>query len=357
MKKFFSSVFLLFTILLFSASTSAQESNFQFYGNVRLAHIGNDTEASGLGGDNTLLRIRPGVKYFFNENHSFSGRLVYLVSKEAEPFEFTIKANGNRQLAYGSLSFDEFYYQYTKEDFLLKMGRFQKSISVLSNAGRSHLRFQSNANFVHWSDGLYLKKGLNSEWFGEAIIEYQNRDALSFPYKANLNYGNSEHNFNYYLGAENRTRDQNNIIQKGFGIFFAPNAYSKPDGFSTYVALASRITFDFPAEDVLKGGSFRIVGELGQNLNTEFKNGTSAVTSFGINKYAEKHELMVEFASTDSQWLTASPYGVNSEEIEIRYRFIFRSDLNFDIRYRIRESRSDIVPTQYSTFLRATYSF
>ncbi|CAN0284623.1 unnamed protein product, partial [Chrysoparadoxa australica] len=153
MKKFFSSVFLLFTILLFSASTSAQESNFQFYGNVRLAHIGNDTKASGLGGDNTLLRIRPGVKYFFNENHSFSGRLVYLVSKEAEPFEFTIKANGNRQLAYGSLSFDEFYYQYTKEDFLLKMGRFQKSISVLSNAGRSHLRFQSNANFVHWSDG------------------------------------------------------------------------------------------------------------------------------------------------------------------------------------------------------------
>lgn len=66
---------------------------------------------------------------------------------------------------------------------------------------------------------------------------------------------------------------------------------------------------------------------------------------------------MVEFASTDSQWLTASPYGVNSEEIEIRYRFIFRSDLNFDIRYRIRESRSDLVPTQYSTFLRTTYSF
>ncbi len=335
----------------------AQDKNYEFYGNVRIAHIGSDTEADGIGGDNTLLRIRPGIRYMFNENHSFSGRLAYLVSKDLEPFEFTIKANGNRQLAYGSLSLDEFYYQYQQDDLLLKAGRFQKSINVLSNAKRSQLRFQSNANFVHWTDGLYLKKGLSDDWFGEAIIEYQNRDAVSYPYQANLTFGNAEHNLNYYFGVENQTRDQNNIIQKGFGILLIPNAYLKQSGYTTYAAFSSRIAFDFPAEDALNGGSIRVAGELGQNLNTDFSDGTSAIISAGINNFAERHEFMVELASTDSQWLTATAFGVNSEEIEFRYRFFYDANLNFDIRYRIRESRFDIVPTQYSTFIRATYSF
>ncbi|MEP5945169.1 MAG: hypothetical protein ABJ356_11455, partial [Balneola sp.] len=141
MKKILSSVFLLFTIFLFSSSTSAQESNFQFYGDIRLAHIGVDTKTDGLGGDNTLLRVRPGARFLFNENHSFSGRLVYLVSKELEPLTFTVKADGNRALAYGSVSFDEFYYQFQNSDLQLKLGRFQHSINVLSNAKRSHLKF------------------------------------------------------------------------------------------------------------------------------------------------------------------------------------------------------------------------
>lgn len=348
----------VFLMLFFGVTQlQAQDKNYEFYGNVRLAHIGADTEADGIGGDNTLLRIRPGIKYFFNENHSFSGRLAYLVSKEFESLDFTIKANGNQQLAFGSISFDEFFYQFQKDDILLKAGRFQKTISVMSNAKRSQLRFQSNANFVHWSDGLYVKKGLNENWFGEAIVEYQNRDAVSYPYQANLTFGNTEHNLNYYLGVENLTRDQNNIIQKGFGILIAPNAYLKPDGYSTYAAVSSRIALDFPAEDALKGGSIRVAGELGQNLNTDFKNGTSAIASIGINNYAEKHEFMIELASTDSQWLTATSYGTNSDEIEFRYRFFYDANLNFDIRYRIRESRSDFLPTIYSTFLRATYSF
>jgi hypothetical protein len=357
MKKFTGFLFSLLILCIQTDSTKAQNSEVKFYGDFRVAHIGLDTNADGLGGDNTLLRIRPGIRYFFNENHSFSGRLVYLVSKEAEPFEFTIEANGNRQLAYGSLSFDEFFYQYQNKDLLLKAGRFQKTIGVRSNAGRSHLRFQSNANFVHWTDGVYVKKGLNDDWYGEAIIEYQNRDAVSYPYRLNLNYGDTEHNLNYYLGVENQTRDHNNIIQKGFGIFIVPNAYLKPDGFSTYAAVSSRIALDFPAEDALRGGSIRIAGELGQNLNTDFEDGTSAVVSIGINNYAEKHEFMVELASTDSQWLTATAYGLNSDEIEFRYRFFYDSNLNFDIRYRIREPRVDLFQTQYSTFLRATYSF
>lgn len=343
-------------LILVSASSFGQSKKLAFYGDFRFAHIGSDTKADGLGGQNTLFRLRPGLKYHFNEAHSFSGRFVYLVSTDFEPLEFTLKANGNRQLAYGSLSFDEFYYQYQNEDFLLKAGRFQKSLNVLTNAKRSHLRFQSNANFVHWSDGIYLKKLVSDEWFGEAIVEYQNRDAISYPYKANLIFGNDEHNLNYYLGVENQTRDKNNIIQKGFGVLIAPKSYIKPSGYSTYFAVSSRIAVDIPKQDLLKGGSFRIGGELGQNLNTNLKDGTSAVASIGINNFADKHEFMIEFAKTDAQWLTSTPYGVNSDEIELRYRYFISDKLNTEIRYRIREPRSDFIDTQYSTFLRLTYS-
>lgn len=283
--------------------------------------------------------------------------MVYLVSKELEPLKATVSADGNGALAFGSVSFDEFYYQFQNEDFLLKAGRFQKSVNVLTNAKRSHLRFQSNGSFVHWTDGVYLKRILTDEWFGEAIIEYQNRNTISYPYRGNLNFANNEHNLNYYLGIENQNRDDNNIIQKGFGVLIAPKAYLKPDGYSSYFAVSSRIVFDIPNEDVLKGGSFRIAGELGQNLNTEFKNGTSAVVSIGVNRFAQKHELMIEFAKTGSQWLTATNYAPNADEMEIRYRYFVTKKFNMDVRYRIRESRSDFTPTIYSTFFRATYSF
>ena len=280
---------LILTLVLTSSLNFAQQSRLDFYGDVRIAHIGSDTNADGIGGPNSVIRFRPGVKYLLDEKHSFSARVVYLVSKETEPLKFTLEADGNGALAFGSVSFDEFYYQYQNEDFLLKAGRFQKSVNVLTNAKRSHLRFQSNASFVHWSDGVYLKKDLNEQWFGEAIIEYQNRDAISYPYSGYLNFANNEHNLNYYLGIENQNRDDNNIIQKGFGILIAPKVYLKPDGYANYFAVSSRIAIDIPKEELLKGGSFRIAGELGQNINTKFKNGTSAVASIGVNNFAQKH--------------------------------------------------------------------
>lgn len=355
MRNLFLLFFGLFIALNFSVLIKAQELPISFYGDVKFAHVGIDTEADGLGGPNTVMRLRPGVKYFLNDNHSFSGRLVYLVSKEIEPLTFTLQSDGNNQLAFGSMSLDEFYYQFQKDDLLIKAGRFQKSVDVLSNAQRSHFRFQSNAANMHWSDGFYLKKDVSDNWYSELIVEYQNKDAISYPYKGLLNFGNNQHNLNYYVGAESRTQHAN-IIQKGFGIFVAPKSYLKPNGFSTYAAVMSRIALDFPMKDALKGGSIRVAGEIGQNLNTAFKDGTNAVASIGINNFAEHHEFMIELGSTDSQWLTASAYGANSDEIEFRYRYILGPKFNFDIRYRIRESRVDFIPTQYSTFVRFTFS-
>lgn len=355
MKKNRNVFFVLILVICLTTVSKAQQSSYAFYGDVKFAHIGIDTEADGLGGPNSVMRLRPGIKYFFNDNHSFSGRLVYLVSKEVEPLKFTLQADGNNQLAFGSMSFDEFYYQYQKDDLLIKAGRFQKSIHVLSNAQRSHFRFQSNAANVHWSDGFYLKKDVSENWYSEVIVEYQDRDAISYPYKGLLNFGNNKHNLNYYVGAESRAR-QNNIIQKGFGIFVAPSSYLKPTGFSTYTAVMSRITLDFPMKDALNGGSIRVAGEIGQNINTSFSDGTNAVASIGINNFAKHHGFMIELASTDSQWLTASAYGANSDEIEFRYLYMLGPKFNFDIRYRIRESRADFIPTQYSTFLRFTFS-
>jgi hypothetical protein len=152
---------------VFSLNCSAQYTkSLSFHGNFRVAHLGTDTQGDGLGGDNTSLRSRLGATYKFDEKHSFYGRLAATFSKEFEKPVFTIKADGGG-LNFGSVSFDNFFYQYKNESLHIKAGRFQHTIAVLTNARRSHLRFQSNSTSIHWSDGLYVKKTMHSDWFTE----------------------------------------------------------------------------------------------------------------------------------------------------------------------------------------------
>lgn len=352
--------FRLFIIFLFAPFlvNGQEKDTWEVYGNVRFAHIGSTDNTHGWGGDNYTMRLRPGLKYNHSANHSFSVRIAYLVSKELESIEPTLVADGSGRLAFGSITFDEFYYKFINDESEFRIGRFQKSLGTLANAKRSHSRYQSNSNNVHWTDGIYYKRYLNDGWYGEGIFEYQPKDHPSFQYSFPLDFSKNDHNFTFYAGAENRERDKYNIIQKGFGLMYIPSIYLKPDGYTDYAALTSRITLDFPQGEALKGGSIRIAGELGQNVNTSLSNGTSMVASIGINNFAEKHEIMIEFAKTDSQWLLPrNIYRANADEMEIRYRFFATEKLAIDARYRIRDFRADGVANSYSTFLRATYSF
>jgi len=354
--KVLSSVFLIIFLSVPGLAQTTNSNDLQFYGNLRFAHLGSDTQGDGIGGDNTSLRTRLGLIYHFNENHSLRGRLATTISQEFEEVRFTIKADG-RGLDYGSVSFDEFFYRYKDSSTEIRVGRFQETVEVMSNAKRSQFRFQSNVNFIHWSDGLYIKQNLNQEWFLESITEYQPRGHTTYPYRSPLNFENNPDNFTFYNAIENRTRDRFNIIQKGIGLFYVPDAYLKPGGFTDYTALTSRIVFDFPAGDALSGGSVRFAGEYGQNLNAEFADGSSFVASAGVNNVAGRHEFMVEFAATDSEWLTATVFAPDADEVEFRYRIFVNKAFNLDFRYRIRDFRTEGIPTAYSTFLRATYSF
>ncbi len=354
----FVRVIALLTFVLFPLTTYAQDnSGFEVYGNVRFAHIGSDTNADGLGGDNYTMRLRPGIRYHFSENHTFSARAAYLLSKEFEAVNPTLVADGSGRLAFGSLTFDEFFYRYKDDKNEIRIGRFQKSLNTLTNAKRSHSRYHSNSNNVHWTDGIYYKRNLNNGWYGEGIAEYQPKDHPSFQYSQPLDFTRNDHNFTFYAGAENRER-VNNVIQKGFGLMYIPSIYGTSNGFTDYLAFTSRITLDFPQGESLRGGSIRVAGEFGQNLNTSIEDGTSITTSVGINNFADKHEIMIEFVKTDSEWLIArNIYRPDADEMEIRYRFFFSEKWAFDARYRIRDFRTDGVVNSYSTFLRATYSF
>jgi hypothetical protein len=346
-------------LLLLPLFVSAQsDSSLEFYGNVRFAHIGSDTNADGLGGDNYTMRLRPGLHFNISDNQRFSGRIAYLVSKEFEPIEPSLVADGAGRLAFGSITLDEFYYRYKDETQELRVGRFQKSLGTLANAKRSHTRYQSNSNNIHWTDGLFYKRNLNNGWYGEGIFEYHPKDHPTFQYdQGGLDFSENDHNFTFYAGAESR-EVKNNVIQKGFGLMYIPGIYRKANELTDYLAFTSRITLDFPQGEALRGGSIRVAGELGQNLNTSFDNGTSMVTSIGVNNFADQHEIMIEFAKTDTQWLLPrNIYRAGADEMEIRYRFFFSDKWAFDARYRIRDFRADGVETSYSTFLRATYSF
>ncbi|RNC79493.1 MAG: hypothetical protein ED557_15585 [Balneola sp.] len=341
----------------------AQEKKLTTYTDIRLAYFGNTDEATGLGhgmnqesADFFGVRLRSGITYRFNENHSFTARLATQLRDDTDEIKFTIKADGGG-IAPGSISFDEAYYQFRNENSTLKIGRFQESVNVSSNAGRSSFRFQSNVIFIHWSDGIFYQRNLKNGWLGEFIGEYQPKDAVTFAYRSGMDFAENDHNFTSYLGLENRERDNMNFIQKGFGFFYAPASFTKNGtDYDDFIGIMSRAVYDLPGIDLLQGGSFRVAGELSQNLNADLSEGTSAIISAGVNRFANKHELMVEFSRTDRFWLTASTYNPSTDEIEIRWRYRATNKLWFDARWRARVNDDDTIPYAYSTFIRANYT-
>ncbi len=350
-----------FIVFLFLHDINAQDNPIIPYGNITVAYLGNTDNASGLGNNGNTsadfigIRIRYGINYQINENSIFAARLATQLRDDTDQLRITLQADGNG-ISPGTISFDELYYQYKNERTTLKLGRFQHSLQVLSNSTRNGMRFQSLIIFVHWSDGIYVKRDLNNEWYAEIIGEYQPRKATTYPYQGALNFGNTKHNVTTYTGIENRTRDRFNFIQKGIGIFVAPNAFQKNGEYSNYVALTSRLVLDLPEHDFLKGGTYRIAGELNQNINTKFSEGTNAIISAGINRFGGKHDLMLEFSRTDTDWLLATSYAPNNDELELRYRVFPADKIWFDIRYRIRVNDNPNVPYAYSTFIRLNYS-
>ncbi|MEO1021413.1 MAG: hypothetical protein AAFW89_02625 [Bacteroidota bacterium] len=357
--------FALFCCILLSAtSTQAQEkSRWEIYGNARIIHLGSTDETHGLGGENHIswTRLRYGTHFSIDSNHSFSARLAYLESVEFEDFRFTLTANDTqrRRLAPGSATFDEFYYRYNTARSDLKIGRFQKNFELATNSTRTILRFMSNAIFVHWTDGILYTRNMKNGWKGEAMLEYQHQDHITYSYKSDLSFQNQVHNVVLYGFLSENGRDSRNIIQKRVGVIAAPNAYLVNGEFRNYVALNSSLVYDLPMRDQLAGGSFRVGAELGQNVATNLVDGNIMVISGGVNNVANRHQFMIEFARTGAGWLTPTHLRNDADEVELRYRVFFTKQFNFDMRYRIRRMRDSSLDQTlaYSTFLRMTYSF
>ncbi|MDR9416969.1 MAG: hypothetical protein RI564_11855, partial [Gracilimonas sp.] len=283
--------FLSLFLIVITPNINAQTTeNLSFNGSARFAYLGSGSEAGDIFNGTSFLRFRLGSSYSINENSTVIAGLAVTQNDQFPALGFTIQPDGGG-VDQGNISLDNIYYQYKDDGIGIKIGRFQHTPNVKSNAGRSILRYQSNNVNNHWVDGFQVRKALNEDWTAELVTEYQNRGNTSYSYSPLLNFGNNKHNVAAYLGAENLTRDDNNFIQKNFAVFIAPDAFLKPDGYSTYFAIMSQLAHDTPIE-YLKGGSFRIAAEAGQNIQaSEFSEGTILNISAGIHNYAEKHQL------------------------------------------------------------------
>lgn len=346
------------TALLFTSTGYSQtqtEGPLSYKSDIRLLHFGNETHNPGLRGPNSF-RVRFQTTYTINSRNLLNARVAGSLSENGEAIRFSILSDG-KKLDFGGLSFDTFNYQYSGKGTVVRVGRFQHNVDILSVSGRSNFRLQSILSSISWTDGVYLKQDLVQGWYTEAVAEYQHRDYLTYAYKDGLNFGNNTHNVAGFFNLENRQRDRFNFIQKGFSIFYAPNAFNFAGGYRDYVAVMSRIAYDLPRPGLLKGGSFRLTAEAGQNVNVGFNEGSNATISMGINNFAGKHRFLTELARSDAQWLTPSVYAPSSDEIEFRYAYDVSRNLNLCMRYRIRDFRASGVPNAYSTFFNATINF
>lgn len=354
MKHFIYAVYFISLSLLAGTVNAQQNNSIKPYGDIRIIYSGSSTDAHGFGGKSPFLRARAGFKYQANQYHGFAIRGAYMVTRDVNAPDFSLTANGS--LAGDTFSFDELHYHFKDEKQQLKLGRFQKSFSLPTATANSINRFQSSSVSVNWSDGLFYQRNLARGWAAETVWEYQRRGHLSFPYKAPLSFSNNKHNLITYLGITNKNRDKNNFIEKTIAVMWAPDAYYYKGSYTSYAAVSGSAVLDLPIQNSQAGGSYRFTAELGQNVMAAFADGTVYALSAGIYDIAAKHNLMIEAAGNDTQWLS-SPYAPGSNTYEIRYQLKVNSRFGADARYQVRVPRADGSPNVYSTFVRATYSF
>lgn len=345
---------MFFSLGFASISWAQQNSNTNFYGDIRALYSGSSTNASGLGGKSPFLRIRAGIKHNINANNSIAARGVYIFSRDLNSPDFSLHGSGG--LNADTFSFDELYYSYQDEANLLKLGRFQKSYSLPTATGNSIMRFQSSGVSSSWSDGVYYQRKLNNGWATDIILEYQQRGKLSFPYKFPLTFGKNKHNLMGYFGFINNTRDKYNIIEKNVSLMWAPDAFWHNGKYISYLTVNGSVAFDFPKKELLNGGSFRVTGELGQNVMTRFEDGTAGSASVGAYNVSDIHNIIAEFTFNDREYLN-SPFPLASNNLEVRYGISVLPALKLEARYQISSYDITGAENTYSTFFRATYTF
>ena len=374
----------LVSCVAFSSSVTAGAAvndHLAVYGDVRFGFYSldrSDRDGSQSRTSELRLRVRPGIKASFSDALSGAIRLAGRYStddRNHNHFEWFSSIPAGDGLRRGDSTIDEIYINYQPNLKLnLRVGRMQTKFELDGVAKKSLDRNNSPNSDITWTDGLYLKYALSSDWKAHFIVQYNDSNGSTEVRRSPLDFRDGGSRASYFAALESK-KPAGPFVQRGVDITYIPSALLV-DGTATgrvddYIAMVGRAAARWPVGG--EGMKFLLGGELGYALNTQTEaaaktgggdevGGLATQVTFNFIDFIPAHSFGLVLARADAGWLLSPDFRNNNTLIEGRYKWQLAKKHKFEGRLRQREDIKQLTSatekrTDVDIYLRYTYKF
>jgi len=382
MKSLFKFFVLAVSTIFFSMSMAdtAISDKLSFYGDARFGYYSLDRDENDGSQDKTdelRLRIRPGIKAKFNDILSARIRLAGRYSTDErnnEHFEIFSSITGDG-LRRGESTIDELFVAYQPTSKLgLRVGRMQSKIELAGVAKKSLDRNNSPNTDISWTDGVYLKYALSSDWKAHFLVQYNDASGATEVRRSPLNFSDDDSRISYFVALVSNKKS-GAFVQRTVDVTYIPSAL-RTDNSATgriddYIAFVGRVAARWPMGE--NGMKFLLGGELGYALNTQTEaassiggstdaGGVATQVTFNVIDFIPTHGFGLVLARADAGWLLSPDFRNNNTLLEGRYKWQLDKKNKFEARLRQREDIKQLTTktekrSDLDLYIRYTYKF
>ena len=382
--KLFLKVFVLVvsaTFFSMSVADTVISDKLSFYGDARFGYYSLDRDENDGSEDKTdelRLRIRPGVKIKFNDILSARIRLAGRYSTDKrnnEYFKVFQSIPAGDGLRRGDSTIDELNLAYQATPKLgLRIGRMQSKIELAGVAKKSLDRNNSPNTDITWTDGVYLKYALSSDWKAHFLVQYNDASGATEVRRSPLNFSDDDSRVSYFAALVSNKKS-GAFVQRTVDVTYIPSAL-RTDNSATgriddYIAFVGRAAARWPMGE--NGMKFLLGGELGYALNTQTEaasslggsadvGGVATQLTFNFIDFMPTHSFGLVLARADAGWLLSPDFRNNNTLVEGRYKWQLDKKNKVEARLRQREDIKQLTTktekrTDLDLYIRYTYKF
>ena len=307
-----------------------------------------------------------------------TGRLAgrYATTQGGMSFPIRGYTGGSGTYTAGETTIDIFQASWQATDNLRIIGgRFQGRFPLAGFIPKGLDRYYAANLSISHTDGVWVRWNASSLLRIDAILHRNDERGSSHAARTPMRFTDPDSRIGGYLNLS--LRDTGGIwVQREVGISVYPSSFerfgaSEPLTLTVITARMMRRTSFQPTT-----GAFWVGGELGfipdaptpSSAGFPTNDALSATRSIAwqVSAYAndlfQRHTIGVLYGQTEPNWVISSSFRPNETMSEIRYRYTVSSNLNFEMRYRLRTDkyrlrRADTTQRDNDFYARFTYRF
>ena len=369
-------------LLLLSAASNLPthaQSNTELSGAIRsvFTHVetrNRDGSYNTVNALNARLHLR--LDHTLRTDLTFSARLAGRYATNQDAFSFPLRGytGGSGSYDAGETTLDMFQLQWQASPALrITAGRFQGRFPLAGFIPKGMDRYYAANLSISHTDGIWARWNASPTWRIDAIFHHNHEDGSSHAARNPMRFTEPASRIGGYLNLAHRNTS-GLWVQREIGVSIYPQSFQRDGNWQTLTVLTGRAMMRLPFEastgEYWAGGELGFIPEAptpasaGVPVSSPFSETASMawqVSAYANNLY-DRHTIGILYGQTEPNWVISSSFRPNNTMSEVRYRFTFSSNLNFEMRYRLRTDlyrRSNAPLTQRDTdfYARFTYRF